>query len=72
MHAMHPYAFLFMNFEMCITSIQNIGLAKVYNTRLYKRIENKERAHFKAHYHKELDDVKNNMALMTSLLKQLV
>jgi hypothetical protein len=53
---------------MCITSIQNIGLAKVYNTRLYKRIENKERAHFKAHYHKELDDVKNNMALMTSLL----
>jgi hypothetical protein len=52
--------------------IQNIGpLVKVYKTRLRKKIENEERAHFKAHYQKELDDVKSNMARMTSLLKQL-
>jgi hypothetical protein len=50
--------------------IQNIGpLVKVYKTRLRKKIENEERAHFKAHYQKELDDVKSNMARMTSLLK---
>jgi hypothetical protein len=29
-------------------------------------------AHFEAHYQKELDDIKSNMAQMTSLLKQLL
>jgi len=34
--------------------------------------EKKKKAHFKAHYQKELDDIKSNMAHMTSLLKQLL
>jgi len=70
-----------MGFGICIhefwnipkAGIQNIGPpVKVYNTRLHKKIENEERTHFKAHYQKELDDIKSNMAWMTSLLKQLL
>jgi hypothetical protein len=44
--------------EYAQTSIQNIGPpTKVYNTRLRKKMKNKEGAH----YQKEFDDVKNNM-----------
>ena len=58
---------------MSKTSIQNIGPpVKVYNTRLRKKIENEERAHFEAHYQKNLDTVTSNMARMTSLLEQLL
>jgi len=35
-------------------------------------MENKDKAHFEAHYQKELDDVKSNMARMTSLLEHLM
>ena len=62
-----------MKFGMCLSCIQNIGpLIKVYNTRLCKKMENKDKAHFEAHYQKELDDVKSNMARMTSLLEHLM
>jgi len=58
---------------MSKTGIQNIGPpVKVYNTRLRKKIENEERAHFEAHYQKKLDTVTSNMARMTSLLEQLL
>jgi hypothetical protein len=51
------------------TSIWNIGPpTKFNNTRLCKRMENEEGAH----YQKELDDVKNNMTQVTSLLEQLL
>ena len=51
-----------MNYGMCIAGIRNISPpVRVYNTRLHKRIENKERAYFKAYYKKTLEDVKNNM-----------
>ena len=48
------------------------SLAKVYNTRFCKRMENKERVHYEAHYQKEWENVKNNMAKMVSLLEQLL
>jgi hypothetical protein len=35
-------------------------------------MENEERAHFEAHYQNELEDDKNNMAQMASLLEQLL
>jgi hypothetical protein len=35
-------------------------------------MENEERAHFEAHCKKELEDIKTNIALMTSLLEQLM
>jgi hypothetical protein len=35
---------------------------RVYNTRFCKRMKNEKRAPFKAHYQKELEDIKNNMA----------
>jgi hypothetical protein len=55
---MHPYEIMFMNFRMCRTGIRNIGpLAKVYNTRLRKKMENEEMTRFEAHYQKELDNV---------------
>jgi len=42
---------------------RNIGPpSRVYNTRLRKRMNNEERAQLKAHYQRELKDVKNNMA----------
>jgi len=48
-----------MNYEMCMIVTRNIDLsARVYNTKLHKRMKNKERAHLKAHYQKELEDVK--------------
>jgi hypothetical protein len=57
---------------MCMAGIWNIDpLARVYNTRFHKRMENKERAHLKTHYQKELEDTKNNMTQMASLLEQL-
>jgi hypothetical protein len=34
-------------------------------------MKNKERTHFKAHYQKELEDIKNNMDQMASILEQL-
>jgi hypothetical protein len=62
-----------MNYGMCLVGIQNIGPpVKVYNTRLRKQMENKEMAHLKAYYQKELEDIKNNMAQMASLLEQLL
>jgi len=62
-----------MNYGMCMKGTQNISpSAIVYNTKLHKRMKNKERAHLKAYYQKELEDVKNNMAYMASLLKQLL
>jgi len=52
---------------------QNINpSARVYNTRICKKIKNKERAHVEIHYQKELEDIKNNMAQMTNLLEQLL
>jgi hypothetical protein len=52
---------------------QNIGPpARVYNIRIRKKIENKERAHVETHYQKELEDVKNNMAQMVNLLEQIL
>jgi hypothetical protein len=58
-----------MNFKMCPIGIRNIGPPiKIDNTKLCKRMENDERVH----YQKELDDVKNNMARVTSLLDQLL
>jgi hypothetical protein len=55
---MHPYAVVFMDFRMCSTGIRNIDPpAKVYNTRLHKKIENEERTRFEVHYQNELDDV---------------
>jgi len=39
-----------MNYGMCIAGIRNIGpLARIYNIRLRKRMENEEGAHLKAH-----------------------
>jgi hypothetical protein len=35
-------------------------------------MENEERAHLETHYQKELEDVKNNMTQMVSLLEQLL
>jgi hypothetical protein len=52
---------------------QNIGPpTRVYNIRIRKKIENKERAHVETHYQKELEDVKNNMAQMVNLLEQIL
>jgi len=48
------------------------SIARVYNTRFRKRMENKERVHYEAHYQKEWEDVKNNMAKMAGLLEQLL
>jgi len=45
---------------------------RVYNTRIRKKMKNKERAHVETHYQKELKDVKNNMAQMANLLEQLL
>ena len=51
----------------------NIGLSvRVYNTRLCKRMKNEEKAQLEAHYQKELEDVKNNITQMASLLEQLM
>ena len=70
---MHHHALVLMIFGMCIIGIKNIGLpAKVYNTRFCKKMKNKERAQFKAHYQRELDDVKNNISQVISLLEQLL
>jgi hypothetical protein len=35
-------------------------------------MKNEERAQFEAHYQKELEDVKNNITQMASLLEQLM
>jgi len=44
---------------MCMKGTQNIGSSAIaYNTKLHKRMKNKERAHLKAYYQKELEDVK--------------
>jgi len=56
-----------MNYGMCMTYIWNIGSPP----RIHKRMKNKERTHFKAHYQKELEDIKNNMDQMASILEQL-
>jgi hypothetical protein len=58
---------------MYIEGARNIGPpSRVYNTSLCKRMKNEEMAHLKAHYQRELKDVKNNMAQMASLLEQLL
>jgi hypothetical protein len=60
---MHSYASTFMNYGICMASIQNIGpLVRIYNTRLHKKIWNEERAHLEVHYQKELRHINNNMA----------
>jgi hypothetical protein len=65
--------YIYIYDEKFMVSIWNIGLhVIVYNIRLHKRIENKERDHLEAHYQKELEDVKNNTARITSLLEQLL
>ena len=62
-----------MNYGICMACIRNIGpLIRVYNTRFRKRMKNEERAHLNTHNQKESEDVKNNMAQMTSLLEQLL
>jgi hypothetical protein len=44
-----------MNYEMCIAGTRNIRpLARVYNTKLRKRMENKERAYLEAYYQKNI------------------
>jgi hypothetical protein len=59
----HPYEIMFMNYGMYMEGTRNIGPpSRVYNTRLRKRMNNEERAQLKAHYQRELKDVKNNMA----------
>jgi hypothetical protein len=59
-----------MNYAMCMEDIRNIGpFARIYNTRLCKRMENEEWAQLEVHY-QELEDLKNNMAQMASLLEQ--
>ena len=62
-----------MNYKICMIGTQNIGPpARVYNIRIRKKIENKERAHVETHYQKELEDFKNNMAQMVNLLEQIL
>jgi hypothetical protein len=62
-----------MNYGIFMAGIWNIGpLTKVYNTRLHKRMKNEKKVHLEAYYQKELEDVKNNMARMSSLLEQLL
>jgi len=73
-HMHHDHALIMHSFINCHMHYRlwNISpLPEVYYTQLRKRMENKEMAHMKSHYQSELEFVKDEVALLTSLFEQL-